>query len=60
MQLQHSCLAVALRSWGSIHGPEVVAGNEEGPALRRPLSEAPMGPDSQLVVLDYPARLGEI
>lgn len=60
MQLQHSWLAVALRSWGSTRGPELDAGNEEGPAFWRPLSGGPMGPDSQMAVLDCPARPGEI
>lgn len=60
MELQHSCLAVALRSWGSIRGAELDAGSEEGPALWWPLSGGPVGPDSQIAVLDCPARPGEI
>lgn len=53
-------MIAALRSWGSTRGAEVVAGNEEGSALRQPLSEAPMGPNSQVAVLDCSARPGEI
>lgn len=34
--MQHSCLAVALRSWGSIRGAELDVGNEEDSALWRP------------------------
>lgn len=60
MQLRESCLTVALRSWGSIHGAEVVAGNEEGPVLWQTLSGTPMGPNSQVAVPDCPARPGEI
>lgn len=51
---------MALRSWGSIRGTEVVAGNEEGPVLKQPLSGTPMGPNSHVAVLDRPARPGEI
>lgn len=60
MQLRDSCSIVALRSWGSIRGAEVVAGNEEGSALRQPLSGTPMGPNSQVAVLDCSARPVEI